>query len=92
MPLPQHILNEIGERREGAERLARRDTSYAWARTLALCWMWSLLGLFGVAWGLHLNDRAYGLAAFWGGLAVGNGGILFTLIAAWRAAERRGDR
>jgi hypothetical protein len=92
MPLPQQVQQERAERHHAAEALAERDRRRAWLRTIGLCWFWSLLGTWFVLWSTHTTSHAYGLIAFWGGLSLGNGGILFTLIGAWRAAERRGDR
>jgi hypothetical protein len=32
-----------------------------------------------------------GRIAFWGGLLIGNGGVMFTLIRAYLRGERRGE-
>jgi hypothetical protein len=49
------------------------------------------LGLFLMLWSAHTTDAGYGRIAFYAGLIVGNGGILYTLIAAYIFGERRGD-
>src|SRR5437868_6068679 len=91
MPLPKHVYEEMIERHAAAHRIGARLRFWAWFRTLLLCWFWLLLGMFLVGWSFHPTHAVLGHIAFWLGLAVGNGGFLFTLIAAWRAAEARGD-
>jgi hypothetical protein len=39
----------------------------------------------------HTTNAYYGRIFFWSGLAIGDGGVLFTFVAAWRKAEARGD-
>ena len=50
-----------------------------------------VVGVCAILWSAHTTSRLYGLMAFWGGLALGNGGMLFTLMAAYRRGEERGD-
>ena len=52
---------------------------------------WCVLGLAGIAWGVHTTDEALGQMAFWGGVGVGNVGWLFSVLGAYRRGERRGD-
>jgi hypothetical protein len=47
--------------------------------------------MFCVAWSFHTTDTSYGRMAFFGGLGVGNGGVIFTLLAVYRRGEARGD-
>ena len=68
-----------------AER--RRD----FLRSAVACIAWAGCGMFGVAWSVHTTDVALGRAAFFAGLGVANGGVIFTLLAAYRRGERRGD-
>ena len=91
MPLPAHILQEIGEARDAAQRRAARERFWSWTRTLALCLFWCLLGMYLVGWAFHTTSTYYGTIAFWSGLFVGDGGVLFTFLIAWRKAEARGD-
>ena len=91
MPLPQHILQEIGERRYAAERRSSRERFWFWAKTLLLCWFWCLLGMYLVGWALHTTNAYYGRLSFYSGLAIGDGGVLFTFVVAWRKAVARGD-
>ena len=91
MPLPQELLDQMAARRYAAEELAERDRRRAWLRAAGMCWFWSLVGLYCLGWAMHTTNMTYSLIAFWAGLAIGNGGILYTFLAAWRGAERRGD-
>ena len=91
MPLPKHILQEIGERHYAAERRAARERFWFWTRVLLMCWFWCLLGMYLVGWAFHTTDVYYGRLAFSGGLLIGNAGVLLTIVAAGRKAEARGD-
>jgi hypothetical protein len=90
MPLPREILERIGVERLAAQLLAERDRRRLWWRTLLLCVMCQLIGLFLVAWSMHTTSLYYGTLAFWSGLGIADGGTLFTLVAAWRIGMRKG--
>ncbi len=70
-----------------AERDKRRD----FVRTALLCLVWSGLGIGCILWSAHTTNSIYGRIAFFAGLAIGNGGVIFTLLAAYRRGEERGD-
>lgn len=91
MPLPSALLEELGEKRAAESREASRDQRRAMARTALLCVVWCVLGLALIGWALHTTDEALGKIAFWGGLTAGNGGMIFTLLSAYRRGEDRGD-
>ncbi len=54
------------------------------------CLGWCALGLLCIGWSAHTTSMSLGRIAFWFGLMAGNGGILFTLAAAYLHGERRG--
>ena len=91
MPLPNALLEEMEERRREEVAAADRDKWRDLLRTALLCVLWCGLGLFCLAWALHTTDAAYGRIAFWAGIAIGNGGWIFTVLAAYRRGEKRGD-
>ena len=91
MPLPSEILNEMGRRRAEEAVEARRATRRDLAWTALQCVCWVVAGLFLIAWSLHTTDPTLGRAAFAAGIGVGNGGWLFTVLAAYRRGEKRGD-
>jgi hypothetical protein len=91
MPLRQQLLEEMAERREVAEREAERARRRELTRAALLCVGWMLLGLYFLAWSMHTDSYDYGRIAFYGGLIVGNGGIVYTLLETYRRLEKRGD-
>lgn len=78
------------KRREEAVQ-ANRDKVRDYVLTALSCFAWCGAGVFLIAWSAHTTDQTLGNAAFWGGLGIGNAGIIFTLLAAYRRGEKRGD-
>lgn len=70
---------------------AKRDKLWDYVVTALTCVVWCGIGVFLIAWSAHTTDTVLGYAAFWGGLGIGNAGIIFTLLAAYRRGEKRGD-
>jgi hypothetical protein len=91
MPLPRQLLEEMRVTRAAQAEQAHRDTMWSHVRTVVACLAWCALGLCLVMWSAHTTDVGYGRVAFFAGLIVGNGGILFALTAAYARGERRGD-
>lgn len=85
------ILDEMAavHLRQSAE--AERDRWKDFGRAAVECVLWSCLGLGCIGWALHTTDIVYGKAAFYSGVAIGNGGSIFSLLAAYRRGEQRGD-
>ena len=84
-------LEQLAERNAAASREADRDRWRDHLRSSVACLAWAAVGLCSIAWSAHTTDVALGRAAFFGGLGVGNGGIIFTILAAYLRGERRGD-
>ena len=91
MPLPRALLQEMGRRRAEEHVEARRVTRRDLAWTAVQCVLWGALGLLLIAWSLHMTDPVFGEAAFFAGLGIGNGGWLFSVLAAYARGEKRGD-
>jgi hypothetical protein len=91
MPLPHELLEEIGARRRAEQVEADRVRRRALTRAAAACVGWLVIGLYLLGWSMHTTDLRYAGAAFVGGLTLGNGGIIFTLLRAYRQGEERGD-
>ena len=72
---------------EEADADKRRDV----VLTALACLFWMGLGVACLLWSFHTTDEGYGRAAFFAGLGIGNGGIIFTLLGFYRRGERRGD-
>jgi hypothetical protein len=91
MPIPRDIREELIAKRAAEHSAAQRDKLIDLVLTALLCLVWSALGIFLILLGAHLTHRVYARVAFYAGIAVGNGGIIFTLLAAYRRGEKRGD-
>ncbi len=91
MPLPKDLLEEMSLRRAATEEEADRVRARDLVRGTLACVGWGAIGIFLILWSAHTTSMTYGRMAFWTGLGVGNGGIIFTLLAVWRRGERRGD-
>ena len=85
--LREQIAARNREENEEASRETRRDLVMASIHAVG----WVALGLFLIAFALHTTSEAYGRMAFYAGVAIGNGGWIFTMLAAYRRGERRGD-
>ncbi len=91
MPLPRELLDDMAARRREEHVEAERDKFHDYLRSALICFFWSFLGCFLIMWSAHTSSLVYGRVAFFGGLALGNGGILFTLMGVYRRGEKRGD-
>ena len=85
--LREEIAARTREQNEAASRETRRDLVMASIQAVG----WVALGLFLIAFAMHTTSEAYGRMAFYAGVAIGNGGWIFTMLAAYRRGERRGD-
>jgi uncharacterized ion transporter superfamily protein YfcC len=91
MPLRKELLDRMGREREVTELEAERARRREMIRTGALCVAWMVVGLYLLGWSFHTTDGRYAWLAFYGGLIIGNAGIVFTLLEAYRRGEERGD-
>lgn len=91
MSEPRERPDEEAVRRRAESRAADRDRWLDLLRTGTLCLMWSAIGILAILWSAHTTSVSWGRIAFFGGVLVGNAGIIFTLLAAWRRGEQRGD-
>lgn len=91
MPPSRAILEELAERNADQAALADRERREDYVRTAVACIAWGAVGAYCVAWSVHTTDLTLGRIAFFGGIGLGNGGVIFTLLAAYRRGERRGD-
>lgn len=91
MPLPDELLDAQQRQRDRQHEDAERDRYRDLLLTALQCMGWSAAGIFLILWSAHTTDVTCGTAAFFAGLGVGNGGIIFTLLAAYRRGELRGD-
>jgi hypothetical protein len=52
--------------------------------------VWLVVGLFLLGWSMHTTDTRYASLAFWGGIGLGDGGMLMALVRARREMEKCG--
>lgn len=52
---------------------------------------WCFAGLFIMAWAFHITDVGWSRILLSLGMLVGYGGMIVTLVLAYRRAEERGD-
>lgn len=69
------------------ERDDARAHRRAVGRTLLACLGWAVVGLGGMAWGMHSADPRRAGAAFWAGLLLGDVGLFVTLVRAYQRSE-----
>jgi len=91
MPSRRGTVEEFVERNADADARADRERRNDMLRTAAACIAWAAVGIYCLMWSIHTTDMTLGKAAFYCGIGVGNGGVIFTLLAAYRRGERRGD-
>jgi hypothetical protein len=91
VPTPERYYKEQIERAEEAERQATRDTRRGWGRAIGEVWLWTSLGLVGIAFAFHTSDVGRGWVYWWAGAFVWVAGVSTALFKAYRHAIRRGD-
>jgi hypothetical protein len=75
---------------EQLEKELRAQTRFLYLRYGSQYAVWLIAGLFLLFWSLHTTDSRYADLAFWGGIGLGDGGMLWTLVRARGEAERIG--
>ena len=91
MSTSRELLDAMAARDEAAQVEANRDRRRDLGLTALACLGWSALGIACILWSGHTTNYTYGTMAFYAGLGTGNGGIIFTLLGAYRRGEKRGD-
>ncbi|HMJ18125.1 MAG TPA: hypothetical protein VK478_07015 [Gemmatimonadaceae bacterium] len=75
---------------EQTEKELRKQTRSLYLRYGFEYAVWFIAGLFLLFWSMHTTDTRYAGLAFWGGMGLGDGGMLWTLVRARSEAERIG--
>jgi hypothetical protein len=84
MPLPEELLEKVAARSRAAEERARRDTRRDVALTALACMLLSASGIALIGYAIHTTNEWVGRVCFWSGVATGNSGIIYALLAAHR--------
>jgi hypothetical protein len=91
MPMPKKYIDEQIASRERSERSARRETTRDMFRTMGHILFWVVCGLALIGLALHSDNPDVGRVLWLAGQGVWLGGVLFSLLAAYRRGEQRGD-
>ena len=88
---PRHLtLDERALELEQFERARRVGMRYIYLRYGFEYVVWFIVGLYLLFWSFHTTDTRYAGLAFWGGIGLGDAGMLFALIRGRGEAERCG--
>ena len=87
---PKQTPEERALEIEQFEKEVRAQTRYLYLRYGSEYIVWLVVGLFLTGWSLHTTDTRYAGLAFWGGIGLGDAGMLWTLIRARQDAEKLG--
>ena len=90
-PSLRALREEIAARHRAENEEAGRETRRDLVVSSLQAMGWAAAGIALIAWALHTTSEAYGRMAFYAGIAIGNGGWIFTMLGAYRRGERRGD-
>ncbi|MEO8337331.1 MAG: hypothetical protein ABI664_20300 [bacterium] len=91
MPIEPKLYRELIEQHEQAHRAAKSDTLRDLLLTCGHLLFWVVLGLVFLGMALHTTDRSWGNIFWKAGHTVWITGVLFSLLAAYRRGEKRGD-
>ena len=81
----------IGRERAEAEREAQRILRADLLRWCVHLIAWTVLGLAIMFFAFYVTDVTVGKVFLYGGMAVGYAGVFYTIGAAYRRGEKRGD-
>jgi fatty acid desaturase len=91
MPMPPKYRDELVAKHEAAHRDARKETTRDLLKTCGHMLFWVACGWAFIGLSAHTTNEVVGWVLFWGGLCVWIPGVLFSLLAAYRRGEKRGD-
>ena len=91
MPISRDRYEELIARSETARQAARRDTRRDLFRAMGHIAFWVVCGLVLFAWAFHVTDHAIGMIFWWAAHVVWIAGVAFSILAAYRRGEKRGD-
>ncbi len=89
--MPQRYRDAQIESRQRSEREAGRATRRDLFRACGHILSWVVCGLALLGLALHSSDPVMGRVFWLAGQTVWLGGVMFSLLAAYRRGERRGD-
>ncbi len=91
MPMPQKYRDEMVASAAHAHGAARSETVRDLFRTCGHMVFWVLCGWVLIGFSALTTDVLLGWVLYWAGITVWIPGVLFSLLAAYRRGETRGD-
>jgi hypothetical protein len=91
MPIPRKAYEEMIARSESDNRDAQRETLRDMLRTCGHMIFWVLAGWVFIGLSAHSTNLMLGRVLYWAGFSIWIPGVLFSLLAAYRRGEKRGD-
>ena len=89
--MPKKYRDELIESHERAHSAARNETLRDLIKTCGHMLFWVLSGWVFIGLSAHTADPSLGWVFYWSGFTVWIPGVLFSLLAAYRRGEKRGD-
>ena len=87
---PRPTPDERAQELEEFEKVRRASMRSIYLRYGAEYMVWFIVGLFLMFWSFHTTDTRYAGIAFWGGIGLGDGGMLMALVRGRNEMERCG--
>ena len=91
MGIPRKAYDEQVARGEAEHRAAQSETYRDLALTCGHMVLWVLVGWAFIGLAVHTTSLALGKVLWWTGIGLWIPGVLFSLLAAYRRGEKRGD-
>ena len=91
MPTPRRDYEELIQRREAEHHRATSDTFRDLAKSCMQMVCWVLVGWIFIGFAVHTTNEIVGRILWWTGIGLWIPGVLFSLLAAYRRGEKRGD-
>ena len=89
--MPQKYRDELAASHERAHHGAKGETFRDLLLTAGHLTFWVTCGLALIGLSFHTTMHSEGMMLWWAGHAVWLGGVSFSLLAAYRRGEKRGD-
>jgi fatty acid desaturase len=89
--IPRPDYDALIERCEAEHKRAAGDTFRDLAKTCVQMVCWVLAGWTFIGFSVHTTNEIVGRILWWTGLGVWISGVLYSLLAAYRRGEQRGD-
>ncbi|MEO8622295.1 MAG: hypothetical protein ABI625_14590 [bacterium] len=91
MPIPRESYEAMIARSEADHRAAQRETTRDLLKTCGHLIFWVLAGWVFIGLSAYTSNATVGRVFYWAGFSIWVPGVGFSLLAAYRRGEKRGD-